>query len=223
MVRNRICGTLLALAAAGFVACSGDSVTGPGPGQGMLAVRLTDAPAVLDSLAAVNVHVVRVDARRSRAELPSELNADINRERGDNNGWAWGHRDSTKWVTIAEPDSAFDLLALQGGVSAFLGASPVDTGHFKAVRIVIDPAQSSIVLKDGTVLTPDSDPPVEFESRGRHGLFVELDSDVAVESGTTTTLTLDIRLASSITLRGITVRHGFLFRPVVIGRCERNR
>jgi hypothetical protein len=134
----------------------------------------------------------------------------------------WWPADSSKWVTIAEPNTSFNLLKLQGGVTAFLGDAVVDTGSYKAIRLVIDPAQSSIVLKDGTVLTATSDPPVEFESRGRHAVLVEFDQDVNVGEGETTTLILDIRLASSVTLRGRTIRDGFVFRPVVVGRCHRD-
>jgi hypothetical protein len=130
------------------------------------------------------------------------------------------HRDSTEWVTIATPAHTYNLLALQNGVTAFLGASPVDTGHFKAVRLVIDPTKSNIVLKDGTVLTMTSTPPVEFERRGKHGLFVELKDDLEVHEGSTTTLTLDLKLNQSLTLRGVSIRDGFFFRPVVDGRSH---
>jgi hypothetical protein len=118
--------------------------------------------------------------------------------------------------------AAFVLLALQDGVSAFLGASPVDTAHFKGVRVVLDPAKSNIVRKDGTVLSPTSTPPVEFEKAGRHGLFVEMKDSLDVAAGATTTVTLDLKLNQSLTLRGRSVRDGFIFRPVVDGRCKRS-
>ncbi|MHB1312162.1 MAG: DUF4382 domain-containing protein [Gemmatimonadaceae bacterium] len=189
-----------------------------GPGQGMLAVKLTDAPLPLDSVKEVNVFVERIDARRARTDSDS-VSEHMDDDGAEHDG---GRRDSTLWVTIATPNQSFNLLALQNGVTAFLGATPVDTGHFKSVRLIIDPAKSNIVLLDGTVLTTTSTPPVEFENSHRHGLLVELEDSLEVDEGSTTTVTLDLKLNQSITLRGHSVRDGFLFRPVVNGRCHRD-
>jgi hypothetical protein len=211
-----------------FAACSGDSVTGTRlrPGQGMLAVRLTDAPLPLDSVKEVNIFVERIDARRKVTDT-SEINDDIEHEGADHDSTADSvrhdddddaeHSDSVKWVTIAEPNQLFNVLALRNGITAFLGATPVDTGVYRAVRLVIDPARSNIVLKNGTVLTATSSPGIEFEHRGHHGLFVELEDSVEVSEGGTTTLTLDLKLNQSLTLRGISLRDGFLFRAAVAG------
>ncbi len=214
-----------ALLAAGLIAaaaCAGDGVTGARPkaGQGMLAVKLTDAPIPLDSLKEVNVFVVRIDARRTHAdsgEVDDSLEVEHHEMEEEHDG---EHPDSAQWVTIETPNQAFNLLALQNGITAFLGATPVDTGHFKAVRLIIDPAQSNIVLLDGTVLTTTSTPPVEFENHGRHGLMVELQDSLEVNESATTTLTLDLKLNQSLTLRGRGIRDGFLFRPVVDGRSH---
>ncbi|MDP1890313.1 MAG: DUF4382 domain-containing protein [Gemmatimonadaceae bacterium] len=219
-VRN----ALLAAALLAAAACAGDGVTGARmkAGQGVLAVKLTDAPIPLDSLKEVNVYVVRIDARRAHTDS-AEVDDSLDVEHREGEDEHDDERcDSTAWVTIATPERAFNLLALQNGVTAFLGASPVDTGHFKAVRLVIDPAQSNIVLKDGTVLSASSTPPVEFERRGRHGLFVELKDALHVQEGSTTTLTLDLKLDQSLTLRGRGIRDGFFFRPVVDGRSHRD-
>lgn len=214
--------TWLAAALLVATACAGDGVTGTRmkAGQGMLAVKLTDAPIPLDSLKEVNVYVVRIDARRAHtdsAEVDDSLEVEHYEGDDDHDG---EECDSTAWVTIATPDRAYNLLTLQNGVTAFLGASPVDTGHFKAVRLVIDPTRSNIVLKDGTVLSMTSTPPVEFERRGKHGLFVELKDELEVHEGSTTTLTLDLKLDQSLTLRGLSIRDGFIFRPVVDGRSH---
>ena len=205
-----------------IAACATDRVTGAkaGPGQGVLAVKLTDAPLPLDSVKEVNVFVERIDARRARTDSDSvseHMDDDDHEVKAEG-----GRRDSTLWVTIATPNQAFNLLALQNGVTAFLGATPVDTGHFKSVRLIIDPAKSNIVLKDGTVLTTTSTPSIEFENSHRHGLLVELQDALEVHEGSTTTVTLDLKLNESITLRGRTVRDGFLFRPVVDGRSHRD-
>ena len=213
-IRHALLAATLLVAAA----CAGDGVTGTRmkAGQGMLAVKLTDAPIPLDSLKEVNVFVERIDARRAHTDS-AEVDDSLEVEHYEGDDDHDGERcDSTEWVTIATPAHTYNLLALQNGVTAFLGASPVDTGHFKAVRLVIQPAQSHIVLK------MTSTPPVEFERRGRHGLFVELKDDLEVHEGSTTTLTIDLKLDQSLTLRGRSIRDGFFFRPVVDGRSHRD-
>lgn len=220
MIRRILLGTI-AVAGVWAVACSADHVTGMGAGRGQLAVQLKDAPVPFDSVKEVDIWVVRVDARRANMSILADIDKDIDTPHMEENDEDHALRDSTLWVTIAKPDSALNLLKLQGGITAFLGATAIDTGHFKAIRMVIDPAKSKVVLKDGTVLTMQSTPPIEFEQRGRHGLFVEFDNDVDVEDGATTTITLDFRLGDSITLKGRTVRDGLVFRPVVTGHSER--
>lgn len=224
----------LLAAALTFAACAGDSITGSKlrTGQGMLAVRLTDAPLPIDSVKEVNIFVERIDARRMETDS-EHVNDDLDHDStgddhaADSSRHAEGseegeHSDSTEWVTIATPNQTFNLLALRNGVTAMLGASPVDTGHFKSIRLIIDPSKSNIVLKDGTVLTTTSTPSIEFENRGRHGLLVELDHSVEVGEGTTTTLTLDLKLDQSLTLRGRTTRDGFFFRGTVFGSSNRH-
>jgi hypothetical protein len=209
---------LLGALAGGFVligACNGKTVAGPASGQGMLAMKLTDAPVPFDSVKEVNVFVVRIDARRANADV-NTADIDVDNEHAENHE----NPDSTLWVTIAAPNATFNLLALQNGVKAFLGATAVDTGHFRAVRLIIDPAKSTIVLKDGTVLSSTSPSPVEFEQRGRHGLLVELNETVEVHEKQTTTIVLDFRLGDSVTLRGHGVHDGFFFRPVIVGAHE---
>jgi hypothetical protein len=207
-----------ALAASAMLvwACSSDRVTAPARGQGQLAVTLIDAPLPLDSVKEVNIFVERIDARRARPDS-AMANVDLDRHHDENHL----SPDSTLWVTIATPNKVFNLLALQNGVSAFLGTTVVDTGSFKGIRLVIDPTKSTVVLKDGTVLSTTSKPPIEFEQRGRQGLLVELSDTVEVKEQQTTTMTLDFRLGESVSLRGRTVRDGFFFRPVVKGSHHR--
>lgn len=232
MIRRLTLGVLATIGAIAL-ACSSDSVTGARPGQGMLAIKLTDAPTPIDSIKEVNVFVERIDARRARTDSSlSDMDIDeqhhehesnhdsIRGGEGENEGV---HSDSALWVTIATPNATFNLLNLQNGVTAFLGASPVDTGSFRAVRLVIDPARSTIVLKDGTILSATSVPPVEFEKSRHHGLMVELNETMDVNEGQTTTFVLDFKLDASLTLRGRTVHDGFFFRPVIVGAREHQR
>jgi hypothetical protein len=216
MVRPVLYSALVASAVLVW-ACSSDGVAAPARGQGQLAMTLIDAPLPLDSIKEVNIFVERIDARRAKPDSTKpdsvRANEDLDGDHHENHM----SPDSTLWVTIASPNKTFNLLALQNGVSAFLGTTVVDTGSFKAVRLIIDPTKSTVVLKDGTVLSTTSKPPIEFEQRGRHGLLVELNDVVNVKDQQTTTMTLDFRLGESVSLRGRTIRDGIIFRPVVKG------
>jgi hypothetical protein len=81
--------------------------------------------------------------------------------------------------------------------------------------------QSNVVLKNGTVLTATSTPSVDFFSRGRHGILVDLDNDADVRAGATTTITLDFRLGESIHLRGLSIRDdGLMIAAIVRGHSH---
>ena len=220
-MRLRILSILLACGATVLWACADHSITGARmqPGQGAIAMQLVDAPSDLDSIAAVNIFVVRVDARMSVADSAA-ADSSVGGE-GDFDDRDNAHRDSTAWVTIATPNKLIDVMSLQNGDTALLGTAAVDTAKFRAIRLIIDPAQSNVVLKNGTVLTATSSPSVDFFSRGRHGILVDLDNDADVHPGATTTITLDFRLGESISLRGHSIGHdGLMINAVVRGHAH---
>jgi hypothetical protein len=220
-MRHRLLSILTSVGVIALCACGDHSITAAQMqrGQGAIAMQLVDAPTGLDSIAAVNIFVVRVDARLKVADSVA-VDSGVDEE-GDFEDRDHFRRDSTAWVTIASPNKAFNILALQGGDTAFLGSAVVDTVKLHTLRLIIDPAQSNVVLKNGTVLTATSTPNVEFFSRGRFGILVDLDNDVDVREGATTTVTLDFRLGESISLRGFSIGHdGLLIRAVVRGHCH---
>jgi hypothetical protein len=97
-----------------------------GLGDPVARVLLTDAPFPYDSVARVEIYVVRVEAT--------------------------GQPDTSglgSWVTIAAPRRRFDLLTLQQGTTAFVGAGQLPAGQYRAVRLVIDADSSAIILKNG--------------------------------------------------------------------------
>lgn len=235
-MRNRLLLAGLLTATTLGLACSESTGTNEGPGQGTLEVRLADRPLWFDSVAAVNVFVVRIDARVAVAD---SAECDV-RERSsdaivasDHDDGGMSRRDSTvgdstvgdsttrepdidfRWQTIATPDTTFDLLALQNGVTAFLGTAVVDTGQFRALRIVIDPSKSSIVLKDGTVLTGNASPFARFPSAERVGIKILLNDGVRIRARHHSILVVDFDLENSFVLRGSLFREGLLFKPVV--------
>src|SRR6185369_12785004 len=55
----------------------------------------------------------------------------------------------SNWVTIAQPGQPFNLLELQRGSTALLGASDLPAGEYQAVRMTIDPARSHVYRPNG--------------------------------------------------------------------------
>jgi len=225
-MRHRLVSILLAAGAVAVWGCATDhSLTAARmqAGQGRLAVQLVDDPTALDSIASVNIFVVRVDARVRVADSTAADSAVDGDGDFDDRGrdFEHDHRDSTTWVTIASPNKLINILELQHGDTALLDSTVLDSIKFRSIRIIIDPSQSNVTLKDGTVLTATSTPGVEFFSRGRFGVLVDLDNDVDVQPGKTTTLTLDFRLGDSITLKGHSIGHdGLVIRAIVRGHCH---
>ena len=109
--------------------CYQDDFSGLNHGQPPVRVSLTDAPFPYDSVASVNVYVVRIEANA----VP------------DTTGGGAG-----QWVLIAEPRKSFDLLTLQQGSTAFVGQGELPAGQYHAIRMTIDTSFSSVVWKDGS-------------------------------------------------------------------------
>jgi len=202
---------LKALFAASIVlatACSADGTLpnlGGSSETGTVTVKLTDAPFPTDQVKSVDVFVVRVDGRTSDV---TEADADQDL---DNSG-------STGWRTIATPNASFNLLSLQNGATATLGAAPLGKGTYSGLRLIIDASQSSVTLKDGTKLTGSSNPGVTFPSASRSGLKINLSQPLVVVGGATTTLLVDFDVANSFVMRGNTIQqNGLLFKPVING------
>ena len=178
----------IALGMLGVAACSDSS----GTRTGLLTVRLTDAPFPFSSVASVDVFVVRVDARTA---APTETEAsDESNQQG--------------WTTVATPNALVNLLDLRNGTTRNLGATTLATGTYNGFRLIIDPSQSSITLKDGTR------PPIQFPSAGHSGIKINLDKPIELtEDGSV--MTLDFDIGRSFVMRGNTAASGFNFKPVI--------
>ena len=186
--------TLLSLAAAAALltqACA-DST---GSGAGTLQVRLTDKPFPFSEVTAVNVFVVRIDGK---IEEPTESEA----ENDD---------DMSEWVTLATPNASINLLSLSNGTTMNLGQATLPTGTYRGFRLIIDPAQSSITLADG------SHPDIQWPSASRTGIKIKLDTPVALtENGSV--LVVDFDVGRSFVMRGNSIsQNGLLFKPVLRG------
>jgi hypothetical protein len=181
-------GAASMLCAFAFVACSDSS----GTGTGTLSVRLTDAPFPFSEVASVDVFVVRVDAKQ--ASTSDEEAAD----ESDHNGW----------TTVATPNASVNLLELGSGKTMNLGETTLPTGDYQSFRLIIDRAQSSVTLKDG------SSPPIFFPSAAHSGIKVNLDEPIQLtEDGSV--MTLDFDIGRSFVMRGNNPSNGFNFKPVI--------
>lgn len=191
-----VAGVLLAVAA-----CSDSS----GPDTGTLVVRLTDAPFSIDSLASVDIHVLRVDARVADAD-----SADAAEGAGADSASRGG------WRTVASPDATIDLLQYQNGASLLIGTAVIPAGDYRGFRLVIDPSRSSITLKNGVVMTNTSSPNVTFPSGATSGIKIVLTQPVVVTEGDTTAMMVDFDIGNSFVLRGNSLsQNGLLFKPVI--------
>jgi hypothetical protein len=191
------------LALGALISCSDSESLGPG--QGRIAVRMTDAPFPLDDVASIDIFVVRVEAK---TQVTTEEDAALDVEAND--------AQSDGWIVLATPNEEFDLMDLRNGVTVFLGDAVVPEGDYRSFRLIIDTDQSSVTLKDGTVLSANSSPSIMFPSAGRSGIKVILTDAVVVDEGATTEVLLDFDAEASFVLRGNTImQNGLLFKPVI--------
>ena len=191
------------LALGALVACSDNESLGPG--QGRIAVRMTDAPFPLDDVASIDIFVVRVEAK-TQATTEEDVATDVEADEAESDGW----------IVLATPNEEFDLMDLRNGVTVFLGDAVVAEGNYQSFRLIIDTDQSSVTLKDGTVLTANSTPSIKFPSAGRSGIKVILADAIVVDAGATTDVLLDFDAEESFVLRGNTImQNGLLFKPVI--------
>ena len=179
-------------------------------GTGTLGVQLTDAPFSSDSVSRVDVFVVRVDVRQDASS-----DADAAAGAADQDATANG------WVTVATPNQKIELLALRNGITTALGTKTLAAGTYQSLRLVIDPSQSSVTLKNGTVLTSTSNPSVSFPSAARSGLKINLDKPITVNADGTTTAVVDFDVDHSFVMRGNSIASGGLnFTPVIRGTTK---
>lgn len=116
---------VLALAVGAAGSCYQDDSFAALPDSALARVLLTDAPFPYDSVASVDVYVVRIEAAA----------------RFDTNGG--------NWTLITAPRRRFNLLSLQQGATALLGEGRLVIGDYQAVRMVINTDSSAIRWTSG--------------------------------------------------------------------------
>lgn len=214
MSRHRLSIAALAFAATSVAAIDGcsSSSTSPGvaTGIGTMIVQLTDAPFSSDSVSRVDIFVVRIDAKTADTDSTDAAKGVTDDSAG-----------VTGWTTLATPNQKIELLALRNGITNVLGTKTIAAGTYRSFRLIIDPSQSSVTLKNGLVLTSTSTPNVSFPSASRSGIKVNLDKPVVVSEGGTTTALVDFDVSQSFVIRGSSIAgNGLTFKPVIRGTTK---
>jgi len=187
MLKNTKTIACAILAAAALMACSESD------GSGKLTVQMTDAPFPYSDLSAVNVFVVRIDARTT----------DVTTAEAENSASTSG------WTTIATPNRVINLMSLQGGVTTNLGTTELSTGTYNAFRMVIDPAQSGVTLKTGASVN------TIFPSAAQSGIKINLSEPIEV-SEDSSVMILDFDIGKSFVMKGNSIaQNGLNFKPVI--------
>jgi hypothetical protein len=151
----RAYGALLSLVL-GSLACSGSSEPEP-TGRGT-SILLGDSPFPYDLVSRVDIFVVDVKVGVDSGTTGSPCSGEI--------------------LAVA-PNRSFELLALQGGTTAILGAADLPSGEYHAICLTIDTDRSSITLRDGRQLTGTSSPGIQWGS-GDRILKAELLEPIAI-------------------------------------------
>lgn len=178
-------------------------------------VQMTDAPASLSLLASVNVtldkvevHVVPKDSQGGAFDpnLPANGNSTSavpTEAQDDNSAYVTNPNDASidddaYWQSITLAATSFNLLALQGNVTAVVGGLDLPTGVLTQIRLFIDPnATHDVVLKDNSVCTLDVSSVV--------GKGFKIDDDfphVPLHDGNTTNFIVDFDLQNSLSQDG---------------------
>lgn len=175
---------LTVLTVATLTAC-GDSTSSTTPLTGETSVLLTDAPFPYDSVMRVDVYIERIEASTST----------------DTTG------QSGTWVTVAEPKQAFNLLDLQNGQTALLGATKLPVGQYKALRMTLDTRKSSVTAISGPM-------GVDWGfSAGTPVLYAFVEQPLALGDGTGS-IVIDFDVGRSFLCPGAFCTNTLTFSPV---------
>ena len=172
-----------------FAAGCDSAGTSSEPAQGSFTLRLTDAPAALDSAVVTVDRVVLVgeDADESDDDGDDSDNGDDNGDDDSDDGDDNGEEDEDGLITLTDSTRQIDLLQLQNGNTALLADGiTVPEGEYSQLRFVL--GDENYVVVDGSrqmLQVPSGQqsgikiilPEVEIENDGDR-LEVTLDFDV---------------------------------------------
>lgn len=178
-------------------------------------VLMTDAPANLGLLASVNVTLDKVQVHvvpkgsvggafdPNQGAGSAAASADDGAGQDANAAFHTDPNDTSidddaYWQTITLANSNFNLLALQGNITAVVGGLDVPTGVLTQIRLFIDPnGVNNVVLASASVC------PLDVSRIGQKGLKIDDNfPHTPLHDGNTTTFTVDFDLANSLSQDG---------------------
>ena len=116
-------------------------------------------------------------------------------------------------VLVTDVPQAFDLLSLQGGVTALLATATIPAGDYSQLRLVVDSAR--VTLADGgTFADGSSEAVLKVPSGMQTGIKVNFSGPVHVAPGETD-IVIDFDVARSFVFTGGSAPSGASFKPVI--------
>ncbi len=157
--------------------------------NGILIIRLTDAPFPIDMIDSAMVTITKVEIRKK-----SE-----------------GEEDGYPYKTVMEDPVEFNLLDLRNGVTADLAEMEIEPGNYDLIRLYVD--EASLAVKEGETYD------LKVPSGSQTGIKIFMEPDLHVSGGLTADVLLDFNLEKSFILKGNTKTpagiKGFNFKPVI--------
>ena len=167
-----------------LAACGG----GGGSDTGTLRVALTDAPAC--GYDAVNVTIQKVRVHKSSTASDTDA------------GWS---------EIVLSPAKRVDLLTLTNGLFEPLGQTPLPTGHYTQLRLVLGTNDATTPMANSVVPSGGSETALTTPSGQQTGLKMNIDMDVGANQ--MIDLVLDFDACKSVVRAGSSGQ--YLLKPVV--------
>ena len=135
--------------------------------KGNLSLELTDWPLDDKEVTAVNVTVTKVEARQVIEE-----------------------NDEANWITITEPNEEFNLLELQGGLTAPLGDAEIPIGKYTQMRLHVTEENTIEFINDTEKY------PLKIPSGTSSGIKINYTFEII--EGESTSILLDFNAQESV-------------------------
>lgn len=173
---------------AGLAACGGGGGDGTASGSGTLRLALTDAPSCGYDAVYVTIEKVRVHQSSSA---------------GDNDG-GWSE-------IVLNPARRVDLLGLTNGVLMELGQTPLPTGKYTQMRLVLADTSNGQSLANAVVPTGGAEVALKTPSGQQSGVKTNINIDIAENK--MADFVLDFDACKSVVRAGASGQ--YLLKPVV--------
>jgi hypothetical protein len=176
------------LLVAGLAACGGGGGGGGTADSGTLRLALTDAPACGYDEVNVTIQTVRVHQSSSASDTDG--------------GWS---------EIVLNPAKRVNLLNLQNGVLDELGQTPLPTGKYTQLRLVLADNDSAHPLANSVVPTGGTEVALKTPSGQQSGVKTNIDIDIAANN--MADFVLDFNACKSVVVAGGSGQ--YLLKPVV--------